>query len=159
MFKKGLMGKRPTVTKLSQKQFKSLQEYIEKIFSKQTEDVKEDNFMVFHQALKQAGGSCKMTYYPNSKKFVLNKGTNIVAETNDSCGKSAMALREAIIKDTKLSRKEGELYTLLQDIEMPSSLSSPSGVSKICWGTSRPGPDDWQDENGNKYSTKWWKGE
>ena len=100
-----------------------------------------------------------MTYYPDSKKFVLNKGTNIVAESNDSCGKGAMELRETIIKDTKLSKKDDELYTLLQDIELPPNLSSPSGASKICWGTSRPGPDDWQDENGNKYPTEWWKGE
>ena len=153
----GLMGKRPTATRISQKQFKPLQEYIEENFCKPSEDVNEESFIVFHQALKKAGGTCKMTYYPDSKKFVLNKGTNIVAETNDSCGKGAITLREAIIKDTKLSKKE--LFTLLQDIELPSSLSSPSGASKICWGTSRPGPDDWKDENGNKYPTEWWKEE
>ena len=157
MMAAGVMGKRPTATRLSQEQFKNLQEYIEKHFSKQTEDVKEEKFMIFHQTLKQAGGLCKMTYYPNIKKFILNKGTNIVAESNESCGKGAMTLREAIINNKKLSKKEGELYTLLQDIELPLSLSSPSGASKICWGTSRPGPDDWQDEKGKKYPTEWWK--
>ena len=98
-----------------------------------------------------------MTYYPESKKYVVNKGSNLLDTSNDSCGRGAYDLREEVKKDASLCRKDGELYTLLSDIVMPPNLSSPTGASKFCWGTSRPGPKDWQDKDGKTYPSEWWK--
>ena len=113
--------------------------------------------VLFSQEMKQAGGKCQMTYYPESKRYVVNKGSNILDISYDSCGSGARDLREKVKKDSSLCRKEGDLYTLLEDIIMPPYLSSPTGASKFCWGTSRPGPKDWQDEDGKTYPSEWWK--
>lgn len=113
--------------------------------------------VLFSQEMKQAGGKCQMTFYPDSKRYVVNKGSNILDISYDSCSSGARDFREKVKKDSALCRKEGELFTLLKDIIMPDNLSSPSGASKFCWGTSRPGPKDWQDEDGKKYPSEWWK--
>lgn len=113
--------------------------------------------IVFTQEMKQAGGKCQMTFYTDSKRYVVNKGSNILDISYDSCGSGAREFREQVKKDSALCQKEGELYTLLKDIIMPDNLSSPTGASKFCWGTSRPGPKDWQDEDGKTYPSEWWK--
>ena len=145
----------------------SLKKYLEFLESREDGKAKNPNDddeiqdkgkgIVFTQVMKQAGGKCQMTYYPESKRYVVNKGSNILDISNNSCGRGAYDLREEVKKDATLCRKDGELYTLLSDIEMPSNLSSPTGASKFCWGTSRPGPKDWQDEDGKTYPSEWWK--
>lgn len=113
--------------------------------------------LLFTQEMKQAGGKCQLSYYPESKKYVVNKGSNLLDKSYDSCGSGAYNLREAVKKNPFLCRKDGDLYTLLEDITMPENLSSPTGASKFCWGTSRPGPKDWQDKDGKTYPSEWWK--
>lgn len=144
----------------------SLSKYLEFLESKegvrdQTTSKSENQMtgegILFTQEMKQAGGKCQMTYYPESKKYVVNKGSNLLDTSNDSCGRGAYDLREEVKKDASLCRKDGELYTLLSDIVMPPNLSSPTGASKFCWGTSRPGPNDWQDKDGKTYPSEWWK--
>jgi len=144
----------------------SLSKYLEFLESKegvrdQTTSKSENQMtgegILFTQEMKQAGGKCQMTYYPESKKYVVNKGSNLLDKSNESCGRGAYDLREEVKKDASLCRKDGELYTLLSDIVMPPNLSSPTGASKFCWGTSRPGPKDWQDEDGKTYPSEWWK--
>jgi hypothetical protein len=144
----------------------SLSKYLEFLESKegvrdQTTSKSENQItgegILFTQEMKQAGGKCQMTYYPESKKYVVNKGSNLLEISYDSCGSGARNLREEVKKDASLCRKDGELYTLLSDIVMPPNLSSPTGASKFCWGTSRPGPKDWQDKDGKTYPSEWWK--
>jgi hypothetical protein len=144
----------------------SLSKYLEFLESKegiteQTSSRSENQMpgegILFNQEMKQAGGKCQMTYYPESKRYVVKKGSNLLDISYDSCGSGARDLREKVKKDSALCRKEGDLYTLLEDIIMPDNLSSPTGASKFCWGTSRPGPKDWQDEDGKTYPSEWWK--
>ena len=127
--------------------------------NKPNDDVVQDKGkgIVFTQEMKQARGKCQMTYYPEAKKYVVNRGSNLLDTSYNSCGRGAYDLREEVKKDATLCRRDGELYTLLRDIVMPQNLSSPTGASKFCWGTSRPGPRDWQDENGKTYPSEWWK--
>jgi len=184
MIDNGLMSKRPSHSQLSQDKFKERLAYIEQHFDDKEEwsdtpksskkakpqkkakgasfnssatiaHIKGDG-MVFTQVMKQAGGSCKLTFYRQEKKYVINKGSNILDKSYDSCSKSMISFREHIKANGRLSRKEGKLYTLLEDILLPEN-STPSTASQFCWGTSRPGPDDWKDENGKSYPTKWWK--
>ena len=144
----------------------SLSKYLEFLEGRENGNIKKPlvgkikdkgNGIIFTQEMKQAGGKCQMTYYPESKKYVVNKGSNLLETSYDSCGHGAYNLREEVKKDVSLCRKDGELYTLLSDIEMPSNLSSPTGASKFCWGASRPGPRDWQDKDGKTYPSEWWK--
>ena len=168
MQKQKLVGGRLTATNLSQEAYRSLLTYIEDHFydndevlippTKVNKAMPKGKGIVFTQELKKAGGHCKMTYYREEKKFVINKGGDILENSSESsCPKAMIEFREQIKADKTLSRKEGKLYKLLEDIVIPQSCSTPSGASQFCWGTSRPGPDDWKDESGKSYPTKWWK--
>lgn len=135
-------------------------DYIEQHFDDgdEMQEMPNGEGMVFTQELKKAGGRCMMTYYRKEKKYVINKGSDILEKSSESsCPKAMIEFREQIKADETLSRKEGKLYKLLEDIVIPQNCSTPSGASQFCWGTSRPGPDDWKDENGKSYPTKWWK--
>lgn len=142
----------------SKEQYSQLLNYIDARFSeKEKQESKEVKGIVFTQEMKQAGGSCRMTFYPGKNIYVINKGSNILDKSFESCGKGMITYRDTVKASMFLARKEGEMYTLLDDIILPAQFSSPSGASKFCWGTSRPGPNDWQDEDGKRYPTEWWK--
>ena len=151
MLKNGVIGHRPTATQLSKPEFKARLDYIETHFSDKGEEAIE-----FKTYMKKMGGVATMDYYPSSKRYVIKADSRIVDETSKSCMKSVAKLRAIIKADSKLSKKEGTLYRLLQDIEL-EGVSSPSAAAVFCWGTSRPGPDDWVDKDGNKYTSEWWK--
>ncbi len=151
MYEVGIIGRRPTVTMLSKPEYKERLDYIEShFFDKEEEPIEFKTFM------KKVGGEATLEYYPISKRYVIKSGSQIIDTTKNSCRDRIATLREKIKVDKKLSKKEGGLYRLLQDIELKGN-SSPSGAAVFCWGTSRPGPDDWEDKEGRKYPTEWWK--
>ena len=124
--------------------------------SKMTESV--ESPICFSQEMKDIEAKCFLDFYPQSNRSIVKAGSAIKEPTTDSCSQGVSAFREEIKKDNSRSRKEESgIYILLQDIEMPVKSSSPSGASQFCWGTSRPGPADWIDDEGRKYPTEWWK--
>ena len=60
------------------------------------------------------------------------------------------------LADKKMATRKGDVYELLQDVELPEDGSSPSGAANFCAGTPRQGTEDWQDELGNRYPSEWW---
>lgn len=154
----GMKGAPQSAMIISKEQYSQLLNYIDARFSeKEKQESKEVKGIVFTQEMKQAGGSCRMTFYPGKNIYVINKGSNILDKSFESCGKGMITYRDTVKASMFLARKEGDMYTLLDDIILPAQFSSPSGASKFCWGTSRPGPNDWQDEDGKRYPTEWWK--
>lgn len=151
MYEGGIIGRRPTVTMLSKPEYKKRLDYIETHFFDKGEEP-----MMFKTYMKKVGGEATLEYYPVSKRYIIKSGSHIMDTTKESCRDSIAKLREKIKGDSKLSKKEGELYRLLQDIEL-EGVSSPSGAAVFCWGTSRPGPDDWEDKDGKRYPSDWWK--
>lgn len=147
----GMIGKRPSSIQLSKPEYKDRLDYIEAHFFDKGEES-----IVFKTYMKNFGGEAVLEYYPVSKRYIIKSGSQIVDVTKESCRERIAKLREKIKSDSKLSKKEGSLYRLLQDIEL-KDISSPSGAAVFCWGTSRPGPDDWEDKEGRKYPTEWWK--
>jgi len=85
-------------------------------------------------------------------------GSTIIAQTYNSCSKGMKAFRQAIIDNKKLCQKNGDLYLLLQDVEIPESNCSPSGAASFCAGTSYQGTEAWVDSEQKKYPSEWWKG-
>ena len=88
---------------------------------------------------------------------MIAAGSTIMSQTWDSCSKGMLEFRKQVIDNKKVCQKNGELCQLLQDIEIPESNSSPSGAASFCVGTSRQGTKDWEDKEGKKYPTEWWK--
>ena len=151
MFEGGIIGRRPTVTMLSKPEYKKRLDYIEAHFINKGEEPIE-----FKTFMKKAAAVATMDYYPSSKRYVIKKGSHILDATKESCRDNLAKLREEIKGDSKLSVKEGEAYRLLQDIEL-KGVTSPTGAAVFCWGSSRPGPDDWGDKDGQRYPSEWWK--
>jgi hypothetical protein len=67
------------------------------------------------------------------------------------------SLISKIMTNKKQAIKEGELYKIIQDIEIPEKSSSPSGAASFCAGTSYQGTEAWIDEDNKKYPSDWWK--
>ena len=124
----------------------------------QQQSVEGDNLIRFSQVMKDLGTKCLLDYYPDSGRYIVKEGSSIKDFTSGTCSKEIAKLREEVKRDmTRSKLEENGTYTLLADVEMPIACSSPSAASKFCWGTSRPGPADWKDNNGNTYPTEWWK--
>lgn len=122
--------------------------------------MKEENMeqpLLFFQEMKSANAKCRMEFFPQSKRYVIKAGSHILGKTWDSCKGSIATLRAEVLKNKKISKKDGDNYILLKDVEMPADSSSPSGASRFFRGASRPGTTDWTDEKGRKYPSEWWK--
>jgi len=113
--------------------------------------------MEFSMQMAKLGLQAKMVFYRDSKRYVIKAGSTIVADTFKSCSKGMAAFRNEVIANKKLAMRNGELFTLLQDIEIPEVSCSPSGAASFCAGTSFQGTEAWADKDGNKYPSEWWK--
>lgn len=116
-----------------------------------------DSFKEFTLLMPEYGMKAVLHFFKQTQRYVIAAGSTIMAKTTASCAKGMQAFRKQVIDNKKLSQKSGELYQLLQDVEIPETSSSPSGAASFCAGSSRQGTKDWKDNNGNTYPTEWWK--
>jgi hypothetical protein len=100
----------------------------------------------YHFAIKKAGMSSRMRYYPDQDKFVILNGSLINAFNAPSLQPSIASFRNSVFSSSSCMKK-GDLYQLLEDVEIPNG--SPSAAAKFCAGTSRNGKTDWVDDAGH----------
>ena len=105
------------------------------------------SFREYHFAIKKAGVSAKMRYYPAQKKYVVLAGSLISALNAPSLQPSIASFREGLFSLPGKCVKKGDVYQLLEDIEI--SGGSASAAAKFCAGTSRNGKTDWIDDSGH----------
>lgn len=128
-----------------------------KVFDYPEKTTLQDGFIEFTMTIKKWGLKATLNFYKKSHRYVITSGSTILARTTASCSKDKQLFRNQVIGNKKLSQKNGDLYQLLQDIELPETSSSPSGAACFCAGTSRQGTEDWIDNEGKKYPKEWWK--
>lgn len=129
-----------------------------KVFDKPKKPFVAEKGIEFTMAMAKVGVKATMEFYRESQRYVIKAGSVVSSKTTIK-SEELKVFRQQIFEDKKLSTKDGELYTLLQDVEIPQTSSSPSGASSFCAGTPRQGTEDWADKEGKKYPTGWWKGE
>ena len=100
----------------------------------------------FFFTMKKVGMSAKMHYYPTQNKYVVLAGSLISAINAPSLQPSIASFRDGLFAQPAKSAKKGNVYELLEDIEIPGS--SASAAAKFCAGNSRNGKIDWVDANG-----------
>lgn len=100
----------------------------------------------YHFAIKKAGMSSRLRYYPDQDKYVILNGSLINAFNAPSLQPSIASFRNSVFSSSSCTKK-GDLYQLLEDIEIPNG--SPSAAAKFCAGTSRNGKTDWVDDDGH----------
>ena len=104
-------------------------------------------FREYHFAIKKVGMSAKMRYYPTQNKYVVLAGSLIAAHNAPSLQPSIASFRDGLFALPAKCMKKGNIYELLEDIEIPGD--SASTAAKFCAGTSRNGKTDWVDVGGH----------
>ena len=127
------------------------------VFDKPDNHSFSDSFEEFTMELPQSGLKAVLRFYRTNNRYVITAGSNIISKTWNSCSKGMQAFRIQVIENKKLSRKNGDLCTLLQDIDIPETSCSPSGAASFCSGTSYQGTEAWKDKEGMKHPSDWWK--
>lgn len=127
------------------------------VFDKPEKPITAEPGIEFTMKMPKMQLQATMVFYRESKRYVIKAGSSIVAASFNSCPKILAAFRDDVISNKKLASRNGELFTLLQDIEIPEKACSPSGAAAFCAGTSFQGTEAWVDKNGNKYPSEWWK--
>lgn len=128
-----------------------------KVFDRPQKPVVAEEGLLFTLSLPKSGMHATLRFYKASKRYVIEAGSTILAETWNSCSGGIRQFRQQVMDNKKLSLQSGDLYQLLTDIEIPESFSSPSGAASFCVGTSRQGTKDWKDKEGKMYGSEWWK--
>lgn len=127
------------------------------VFDVPEDEVETEQPMMFKMKMSKSGLEASMRFYRSSKRYVIVAGSTIHGESFKSCPKGIAEFRKQVIADKKLSQKDGELFILLQDIEIPETACSPSGAASFCAGTSYQGTEAWYDNEKKKYPSEWWK--
>ena len=128
-----------------------------RVFDRPERQATAESYMEFTMSLPKSGLKATLYFFKESQRYVIAAGSTIMSQTWDSCSKGMQEFRKQVISDKKLCQNNGELCQLLQDIEIPEANCSPSGAASFCVGTSRQGTKDWEDKEGKKYATEWWK--
>lgn len=129
-----------------------------KVFDKPEKPIFAENSYEFILQMPKYNLVAKLEFHKQNKRFVIKAGSSITSKTWDSCSNSAKELRKQVISNKNLCQNKGDICILLQDVEMPENMSSPSSAAMFCAGTSMQGPYVWRDTDGKKYPTDWWKG-
>ncbi len=127
-----------------------------RVFDEPEKPVVPESCFVFKMSKPQLGISATLNFYRQSQRYVIKSGSMIAIESK-SCSKSITEFREQVMINKKLSQRDGNLYTLLQDIEIPESSCSPSGAASFCTGTAMQGTEAWVEDNKYRYPSEWWK--
>ena len=127
------------------------------VFDEPEKPIELENYIHFKMTMNKYGLVAFLKFYRESKRFVIEAGSTIISQTWDSCPKSIAKFRNEVMESKKLAQNEGEMYRLLQDIDLSDIATSPSAAASFCAGTSYQGTTAWGDEEGKKYPTEWWK--
>lgn len=100
----------------------------------------------YHFTIKKTGMSAQLRYYLAQDKYIILNGSLINASNAPSLQPSIASFRNSVFSSSSCTKK-GDLYQLLEDIEIPNG--SPSAAAKFCAGTSRNGKTDWVDDDGH----------
>ena len=130
-----------------------------KVFDEPEEPIEEDVRFEFKLRKPQSGISATLHFYHLSQRYIIKAESKIAIEST-SCSKSMKEFRKSVMENKKLSKREGNHYVLLKDIELTDITRSPSGAASFCTGTSVQGTEAWVDEmygQQYRYPSAWWK--
>ena len=140
----GLNGAPMTAQRISQPQYKSVEDYISDVFEGKIE-----------QPTKEGLIACRITrncdahglFDPVTEKLTLLKGSKINAGHTDGFSEARQKTRLEQLKE--YTRKDGKDLILKHDVDF----DSPSGAAVFCVGGSENGWTAFRDENGKKLIT------
>ncbi len=88
----------------------------------------------FFMRKEKIGIDATVFYYPVTKTFILKARSKIRAFEVAGINKEARAMREEILNNKSLSKREGDLAQILDDIDITSNDRTPSGATCVING-------------------------
>lgn len=128
-----------------------------KAFDQPEKPVMPEPYIEFKMTMPKIGMTATLHFYRQSQQYIIKAGSTIFGNTLQSCPKGIGDYRNQVIANPKLAKKSGDLYQMLQDIDLGDLGNSPSAAASFCAGTSRQGTEDWIEEGQYKYPSAWWK--
>ena len=89
-----------------------------KIFDKPKEIIKPMNYHEFHLDMNQIGVHATLHYYPDTDEYYLKAGSKILSKDLSSMPKEIGIIREDFRNNKKACQDDGNLLTLLQDVNV-----------------------------------------
>ena len=108
----------------------------------------------FYSRIPKNGIDATIMYYPDSKTFILKKGSIIAYADAPSCPPAAKKLREEIRNNSTLSKKNGDTLLILSDIDITSEKRMPSNPASVISGTSKQGTTAFFDKNSKTFGER-----
>lgn len=97
------------------------------------------------------GINATVFYNPDTKTYLLQKGSLIASVDGPSCPPGAKTIRDNIRNDNSLSEDDGVLIKMLVDYDITSESHLPSGPAAIITGRSTQGTTAFVDKNGKTF--------
>ncbi len=95
-----------------------------------------------------------VVYYPDTKTFILKKGSLIASAEGTSCPPGASKKRDLIKSDKTIAQDNGIRILMLADYDITSESHLPSGPAAIITGTSTQGTTAFVDKNGKTFGNR-----
>ena len=103
----------------------------------------------------QKGVNATVLYNPDTKTYLLQKGSLIASVDGPSCPPGAKTIRDNIRNDSSLSKDDGVLIQMLVDFDITSESHLPSGPAAIITGRSTQGTTAFVDKNGKTFGERY----
>lgn len=128
------------------------------IFDKPKEIIEPTNYHEFHLDMNQIGVHATLHYYPDTNEFYLKAGSKILSKDLKSMPNEVGVMRKVFRNNKKACQNDGELLTLLQDVNVTTKKHSPSGAASFCTASAMQGTTAWIDNNNRTFGEVFPKG-
>lgn len=135
-------------------QFYGCKVFEEPSFTKQ----EEMEHTVFYMKKVKVGIDAVVYYYPVTKTYILKAGSRIRYYDLPNGSKEAHKMREWIKSNASLSKKEGDLLLVLEDIDITSNDRTPSGATCVINGGADQGTTSLKNKEGLNFEQLFLKG-
>lgn len=89
-------------------------------------------------------------YFADTLHYILKAGSTI-ADLDTNRNAEVKAIRSRIKSDSKLSKKDGDIYRLLVDVDITCKTPLPSGPAGVVTGTAMQGTTELKDKDGKTF--------
>ena len=113
---------------------------------------------VFYMKKVKVGIDAVVYFYPVTKTFILKAGSKIRFNDLPNGSKEAHNLREEIKSNSSLSKKDGDLLVILEDIDITSNDRTPSGATCVINGGADQGTVSLKDKDNVTFEQLFLKG-
>ena len=112
---------------------------------------KTEEYEIFTVEVEKRGIKGMLQYWPLSKKYCLLEGS-LISAIDTSCTKGAKHLRQQLINNPEICKREGNLIRIIRSTDIPVESGRPSLPAEIITGTSMQGTTALTNNDGKTFA-------